>query len=86
MEQVKRESPNFVSGEGWVPPSAYASIREQRLNRHISKTSFNLFGDDFRNNQKPLGELKQLIAQKKVVILMNEGTGKQNIVISIAYL
>jgi C-terminal processing protease CtpA/Prc len=75
MQQVKRDSPNFVSGDGWIPPSAYASIREQRMNRGISRTSFNLFGEKFREVQMPVKELKKLRAQKKIVILMNEGTG-----------
>ncbi len=75
MQQVKRDSPNFVSGEGWIPPSAYASIREQRMNRGISRTSFNLFDEKFREVQIPVKELKKLRAQKKIVILMNEGTG-----------
>ena len=76
MEQVKRDSPNFVSGEGWVPPSAYASIREQRQNRNLSRTSSNLFGENFQQAKKTKEELNQLKAQKKVVVLMNEGTGK----------
>ena len=76
MEQVKRDSPNFVNGEGWIPPSAYASIREQRMNRGISRTSFNVFGENFKQTQTSIEELKQLRAQKKVIILMNEGTGK----------
>lgn len=74
MEQVKRDSPNFVSGEGWVPPSAYASIREQRKNRNISRTSSNLFGENFQQAKKSRDEYNQLKAQKKVVVLMNEGT------------
>ncbi len=78
MEQVRRDSPNFVSGEGWVPPSAYASIREQRMNRNISRITFNPFGENSKQQlgKKPMEELKQFQAQKKVVILMNEGTGE----------
>jgi len=76
IEQVKLESPNFVSGEGWIPPSAYASIREQRMNRNISRITFNPFGENSKQQigTKPMEELKQFQAQKKVVILMNEGT------------
>ena len=79
MEQVKRDSPNFVSGEGWIPPSAYSSISEQRKTRNTSRITFNPFGENSKQQQlgtKPLEELKQFQAQKKVVILMNEGTGE----------
>ena len=62
-DQVRRESPEmFVdSGINWVPPSSYASLHEQRTKRGIRIGGMQTVGD-------------QLKLQKKVVILVNEGT------------
>lgn len=89
MEQVKRDDPEFVNEDGsykWVPPSSYASLHEQRMKRGISTPSVNGFlpspalalerMNPFGNTRGDSSEVlkKQLRAQKKVVILMNEGT------------
>jgi len=77
FEQVKRENPEFVSGDGWVPPSSYASIHEQRMKRNIHRPSFNPFGRSVNVSMQrnaAAKEMRQLQAQKKLVILMNEGT------------
>lgn len=73
----------------WVPPSSYASLHEQRMKRGISRPSSSngflaspafafegLKKKPFGYNQQDTTEIlkKQLRAQKKVVILMNEGT------------
>lgn len=77
-DQVKRENPEFVAKDGgWVPPSAYSSIREQRMTRKINRptgiASINPFQKRYIDS-KAAEEMKQLNAQKQVVILMNEGT------------
>ena len=75
------ENPEFVASDGWVPPSSYASLHEQRMTRDIHRpisgtniaSSLNPFQARQSQNRAEK-ELKQLRAQKKVVILMNEGT------------
>jgi len=78
FDQVKRDNPAFVASDGgWVPPSSYASIHEQRMVRNYKPPSGIAFINPFQNRYVPdkaADELKQLRAQKKVVILMNEGT------------
>jgi len=79
FDQVKRDNPEFVANDGgWVPPSSYASIHEQRMVRNYKRPTGIAFINPFQNryipDKTPLQELKQLRAQKKVVILMNEGT------------
>jgi C-terminal processing protease CtpA/Prc len=83
FEQVKRDDPEFVDDSGslkkWVPPSSYASLHEQRMKRGIHRgglSAINPFGpnSDFSNQRRAAEELKQLKAQKKLVILMNGGT------------
>lgn len=78
FDQVKRENPTFVSKDGgWVPPSAYASIREQRMTRSYNRptgiSSTHPFEKRLVKNKKA-EELKQVQAQKPIAILMNEGT------------
>ena len=58
-DQVQRESPEFWTGRGWSPPSAYASLREQSVHRGIRRTT---------------KQQQELQAQKNVVVLINEGT------------
>lgn len=79
FDQVKRDNPEFVASDGgWVPPSSYASIHEQRTDRKYKRPTGIAFLNPFQNRQvsdnKSLEEIKQLKAQKKMVILMNEGT------------
>jgi len=66
LEQVKRDDPEFYEdgGASWMPPSAYASLHEQRLTRKIRLAS-----DKVRAEEQ-----ESLRAQKKIVILINEGT------------
>ena len=72
LEQVKRETPELFDDDGahWVPPSSYASLREQRIKRGIhpvSVTTANL-GQSKTHDDGIGGE------QKNIVLLVNEGT------------
>jgi C-terminal processing protease CtpA/Prc len=62
-DQVRRASPEMFadSGINWVPPSSYASLHEQRTKRGIRIGGMQTVGN-------------QLKLQKKIVILVNEGT------------
>ena len=72
-EQVKKENPDYLLDDGirWKPPSAYASLHEQQLQRGIRRASYTNKEDIAR---LPLKIRQQLTAQKKIVILINEGT------------
>jgi C-terminal processing protease CtpA/Prc len=61
LDQVRRESPEMFDENGinWSPPSAYASLREQRLKRGILPASRTA---SFTKKSKP------------IVLLINEGT------------
>lgn len=77
FDQVKRDDPDYVDpNNGWVPPSSYASIHEQRMKRNYKRptgiSTMNPF--NFRASDENLEEIKQRMAQKKLVVLMNEGT------------
>jgi len=86
LQQVKRDNPEFVNESGklqWYPPSSYASLREQRVTRGIRPVSgvapANAFELDSiissrKNSKRVMEERKQLSAQKKIVLLINEGT------------
>lgn len=64
IEQVRRDSPDMFENDGvnWVPPSSFASLHEQRTKRgmHIGSEQF--------------VAAEQAKAQKKIVLLINEGT------------
>ena len=79
FNQVKKDNPDFVGINGesnWVPPSSYASLHEQRMKRNIlpatSFSSANRLKAEGSKNQRSM-EIKQIRAQKKIAILMNEG-------------
>jgi len=91
LEQVKRDNPEFYEdGGGWTPPSAYASLHEQRMTRKIRLASNKVWAEELENLSlheqrltRKIGlasdnaraeELEGLRAQKKLVILINEGT------------
>ena len=73
--QVKRENPEFYEEDGimWVPPSSYASLREQQLKRNIHRASMMALNANSMDRVS-LVQRQQLAAQKNVVILINEGT------------
>jgi C-terminal processing protease CtpA/Prc len=72
INQAKRDDPGFFSDEGWTPPSAFASLHEQRQNRHIVPSS--MIRDRIALSASGTEDERQFYAQKKVVILQNEGT------------
>ena len=65
FDQVRKEAPGMFedSHVDWSPPSSYASLHEQITKRGIRRVSFD----------SPVFK-RQLAAQKKIVILINEGT------------
>ena len=67
-DQVQRENPAMFEDNGiaWDPPSSYASLHEQVGKRGIRRVSYLENFDLFMRQQR--------LAQKNVVILMNEGT------------
>jgi C-terminal processing protease CtpA/Prc len=70
LEQLQRETPAMFqdkNGIAWDPPSSYASLHEQVAKRGIRRVSYETNLDD------PLVR-QQRMAQKNVVILINEGT------------
>jgi hypothetical protein len=70
LHQVQRESPAMFEANGavaWDPPSSYASLHEQATKRGIRRISYE------QSNFDPLVR-QQRLAQKKIVILINEGT------------
>lgn len=72
INQAKRDDPDFFSDEGWTPPSAFASLHEQRQNRHIVPSS--KIRDRIALLASGTEDERQFDAQKKIVILQNEGT------------
>jgi C-terminal processing protease CtpA/Prc len=66
LAQVKRESPSmFVSnGINWDPPSSFASLHEQRTRR----------GMHIGSNDQSFVAPHARATQKKIVLLINEGT------------
>jgi C-terminal processing protease CtpA/Prc len=72
INQAKRDDPEFFSGDGWTPPSAFASLHEQRQHRHISPPS--TIRDPVPLSVSWSENRRSLNAQKKIVILQNEGT------------
>ncbi len=77
-EQVRREDPDFLTGNNWVPPSSYASLHEQKMKRNYNRpTGITAMMNPFQkryNENLAAEEVRQLRAQKKIAILMNEGT------------
>jgi hypothetical protein len=74
IDQVQKESPAmFVdNGIAWDPPSSYASLHEQVTQRGIHRISYlNDLDALLDKNPKLKGQFK---AQKKIVVLINEGT------------
>lgn len=94
-DQVRREHPEYFEDGGWTSPTSYASLRELRMTRGIkpavrTTTTFNN-GDDFqpvaldgvqKKKEVDLEELANIMSrnsQKKLVVLINEGTGEKNL-------
>ncbi len=92
-DQVKREHPEYLEDGGWTSPTSYASLKELRMTRGIKpavRMNTNNNGDgfrpvssgDFQKKEMNLEELANAMSrnsQKKLVLLINEGTGKQKL-------
>jgi C-terminal processing protease CtpA/Prc len=76
MRQVQRESPEMFqnSGLSWSPPSSYASLQEQRMKRNILRPSEMAECYQEANLLRYPYLRAELEAQKRIVVLINEGT------------
>ena len=90
-DQVKREHPEYLEDGGWTSPTSYASLKELRMTRGIKPavrmTSNINSGDDFlpvalgdfqkkkEINLDDVADAMSRNSQKKLVLLVNEGTG-----------
>lgn len=74
IDQVHKENPAmFVdNGIAWDPPSSYASLHEQVTKRGIRRIGY-MNGREAMYGRNP-GLKAQFKAQKKIVLLINEGT------------
>lgn len=84
-DQVRKEHPEYLVDGGWSAPTSYASLKELRMTRGIkpSQHSSSIIRTEGNNivemNKIDVDKLTDMAAkkrQKKVVILINEGTGK----------
>ena len=66
MAQVRKNNPNIFRDGEWLPPSQFASLHEQGVKRGTRRTSNAALYDDI--------ELERLRKQKRIVLLINEGT------------
>ena len=80
-DQVRREHPEYLEDGGWVSPTSYASLRELRTTRGI-KPAHAASIEDLENaamrkdmDISQLSEIMTRKSQKKVAVLINEGTG-----------
>ena len=74
IDQVQKENPAMfvANGIAWDPPSSYASLHEQVTKRGIRRISYmNGLDSLLESNPKLKAQFK---AQKKIVVLINEGT------------
>ena len=88
-DQVRREHPEYLEDGGWTSATSYASLKELRMTRGI-KPAYNKnvvenlerlerqtsFSERKQTDPEQLGDLLRRNSQKKVVILINEGTGE----------
>ena len=85
-EQVRREHPEYLEDGGWSSPTSYASLKELRMTRGI-KPAHRQNSDGRLQRQTAFMDRKEIdiekiadvltrSSQKKLVILINEGTGK----------
>jgi len=85
-DQVRREHPEYLEDGGWTSPTSYASLRELRMTRGIKPArTTSISSNSVREGglERPTGseiDLEKLAdamarnSQKKLVILINEGT------------
>lgn len=85
---VKREHPEYLEDGGWTSPTSYASLNYLRKSRGIKPAAKMSIGGIFQpvalyGSQKKEINLEELVnamsrnSQKKLVLLINEGTGKK---------
>ena len=65
LDEVREKNPSFFSGDGWAPPSNYASLHEQEIKRSLKTAQSSI---QFQDNTKEIAK------QKRLVLIMNEGT------------
>ena len=81
-DQVRREHPEYLEDGGWVNPTSYASLRELRMTRGIKPAHAASIEDlenaaMFSRKDMDISQLAEIMtrkSQKKVVVLINEGT------------
>jgi len=89
-DQVKREHPDYLEDGGWTSPTSYASLKELRMTRGIKPAvrmnSYSNSDDGFQPvasgdlqkkkelNLEELADAMSRNSQKKLVLLINEGT------------
>jgi hypothetical protein len=75
---VKKEHPEYLAGD-WSSPTSYASLRELKQTRGIKPAHMKTEESTTEKKQIDLEKLSDIVSrssQKKIVILINEGTGK----------
>jgi len=93
-DQVRREHPEYLEDGGWSSPTSYASLKELRMTRGIKPAHFapSSYGgakaedlerptallDNKDTDLEKLADVMTWNSQKKLVILINEGTGKSH--------
>jgi hypothetical protein len=82
LDQVKKEHPEYLAGD-WSSPTSYASLRELKQTRGIKpaqlRATMKTEESTTEKKQIDLEKLSDIVSrssQKKIVILINEGTGK----------
>jgi len=93
-DQVRKEHPEYLKDGGWVSPTSYASLRELRMTRGIKpahaasieylENAAMLDKKDMDISQ--LAEIMTRKSQKKVAVLINEGTGESHIFVYFVHL
>jgi hypothetical protein len=86
LDQVKKEHPEYLAGD-WSSPTSYASLRELKQTRGIKpahksgqlRATMKTEESTTEKKQIDLEKFSDIVSrssQKKIVILINEGTGK----------
>jgi hypothetical protein len=80
LDQVKKEHPEYLAGD-WSSPTSYASLRELKQTRGIKPARATMKTEESTTEKKQidlekLSDIVSRSSQKKIVILINEGTGK----------
>ena len=85
-DHLRREHPEYLEDGGYSAPTSYASLKELRLTRGIKPAHSSSFNSGIRtrdglerpvslsDNGEELADLLTRSSQKKLVLLINEGT------------